>query len=124
MVMDVLTWELKDWKGLNTSPNTSTKDPQYVEDCQNVEFDDRGTIQKRRGTQTIAMDQAPPPAPWVFPDAWGYWRFDESIDPRFTAEDFTGNGHTLYNDIAYYPVESAIGKIGTSAYFPEVGVLI
>jgi len=51
---EFLTYELSGWKGLNTDPNISDKDPHYVEDCQNVDFDEAGMITKRRGTIRVA----------------------------------------------------------------------
>jgi hypothetical protein len=40
--------ELSNWKGLNTLAPLTDCDPQYVVDCQNVDFDDDGAIAKRR----------------------------------------------------------------------------
>jgi hypothetical protein len=54
MASEVITWELMGWKGLNTEPNISNKDPQYAEDCQNVDFDEAGLITKRRGTIRVS----------------------------------------------------------------------
>ena len=59
MTTDIITWELKDWIGLNMSPNISNKDPHYVEDCQNVDFDERKLIIKRRATQSITLSGVP-----------------------------------------------------------------
>jgi hypothetical protein len=50
---EIFTVELSGWKGLNTDPNLFDKDPHFVEDCQNVDFDEMGMITKRRGTQKI-----------------------------------------------------------------------
>ena len=45
----LLTYELSGWRGLDTQPNLADKDPHFLEDCQNIDFDDRGVIAKRRG---------------------------------------------------------------------------
>ncbi|HCV42630.1 MAG TPA: hypothetical protein DGH68_04030 [Bacteroidetes bacterium] len=53
MPVPTLVYELKNWKGLNTLPSVADKDPQYVENCQNVDFDDEGVISKRRGCRRV-----------------------------------------------------------------------
>jgi hypothetical protein len=49
------TWELSGWKGLNSEPNLEDKDPHYVDDCQNVDFDEAGLITKRRGLERVPV---------------------------------------------------------------------
>ncbi|HCV42214.1 MAG TPA: hypothetical protein DGH68_01930, partial [Bacteroidetes bacterium] len=48
-----LTFELKGWKGLNTLPDITEKDPHYLEDCANIDLDDQGIIAKRRGCRHV-----------------------------------------------------------------------
>lgn len=54
MGLPLREYELSGWKGLNTLPTITDKDPHYVEDCQNVDFDDNGVIAKRRGCLQVA----------------------------------------------------------------------
>ena len=52
MALPFETVEISNWIGLDTRENIAGKDPQRVEDCQNVDFDN-GVICKRRGTVNV-----------------------------------------------------------------------
>lgn len=53
MPESIQRFELSQWRGLNTLPSLTDKDPHYIEDCQNVDFDDDGVIAKRRGCTRV-----------------------------------------------------------------------
>jgi hypothetical protein len=120
------TYELSGWKGLNTEPNVEDKDPHYVEDCQNVDFDEAGLITKRRGT-----DQIPVALTgrinliWDFQSQQGFKDLEDkhriliiaggtlyilnedySIDDTKTAEDIMHYAATADNGICYISNEN------------------
>jgi hypothetical protein len=54
---DILTYELMSWIGLDTTP-VLEKAPNCVEDGENIDFDERRMIVKRRGVQSISISSS------------------------------------------------------------------
>lgn len=115
---DFHTWELKDWKGLNTDPNIMDKDPHCAEDCQNVDFDESGMITKRRGTERMntAFSKRINMI-YDFQSQQGFKAVDDrhriiviSGDMLYVLnEDHTVDASFLVDDIIHYAITNDIG---------------
>ena len=55
MPRPTLTVTLDKWTGLDAFSPPDEMDPHHVADCQNIDFDEAGTIEKRRGASKVAL---------------------------------------------------------------------
>ena len=58
MPLPTLTYTLDKWQGLDAFSPADDMDPHHIADCANIDFDDAGVIEKRRGALKISISLA------------------------------------------------------------------